>query len=224
MIPVDIAPDVCESLRRSKDRGTLAPRCHAGVLRSATAGMVRRLLDGELEGAVRPWDLPALRQRSAALSAVAGARVVAADDTVLVAELVPGGERLVFRGVDDGWRLVRFADGTDYTVRPETSRRVTLRGGGPDAVLNALGVVKPHDVEAECVILDLDLDLGQGQTQTRHRYQWTEGTRSVLAEEVTTEIFDGATPRSTSVRGVIVDGDGGVMLSGSDGDAIVTQG
>ncbi|MDA2893046.1 hypothetical protein PDG61_19145 [Mycolicibacterium sp. BiH015] len=220
MIPVDIAPDVEESRRSRQDREALPQRCHGGVIRSAVAGLVRRLLADELDGAVRPWHLPALRERAAHLGAVTGARVVHLEPDVLVAELVPGGERLVFRGVDDGWRLDRFATGSNYAVRPETARRVALTGWGPEAVLDALGLVKPEGVEREYVTADL----GQGQTETRERYAWTEAGRSVIAEEVTIEIFDGATPRSTYLRGVVVDGDRGAMLSGSDGSALITEG
>ena len=79
------------------------------------------------------------------------------------------------------WWLVRFAEGVDFSVRPETSRRVTLTGSGSDAVLEALGLVKPDGVECEY----FTRDLGQGETDTRQRYTWTGGGRSVVAEEVT---------------------------------------
>jgi hypothetical protein len=55
-------------------------------------------------------------------------------------------------------------------------------------------------------------------------YQWTEGGRSILAEEVKNEIYDGATPYSTYVRGVIIDGDRGVVLTGSGDSAQVFEG
>ena len=38
------------------------------------------------------------------------------------------------------------------------------------------------------------------------------------------EILDGATPYSTYVRGVINDGDRGVLLSGRRDSAVVTEG
>jgi len=44
------------------------------------------------------------------------------------------------------------------------------------------------------------------------------------AEEVKNEIYDGATPYSTYVRGVIVDGDRGVLLTGSGDSALVIKG
>ena len=50
-----------------------------------------------------------------------------------------------------------------------------------------------------------------------------DGGRSILADEVKTEIFDGATPYSTYVRGVI-DGDRGVLPTGSDDSALVIEG
>ena len=127
---------------------------------------------------------------------------------------------MVFRGVDDEWRLVRFADDDDVSIRPETTRRVELRGSAPDSVLAALGIAKPDGVELEVV----SEDLGQGETQTRYRYQWTEGGRSILAEEVKNEIYDGATPYSTYVRGVIIDGDRGVLLTGRDDSALIIEG
>jgi len=138
----------------------------------------------------------------------------------LVAELQPGGQRIVFRGVDDEWRLVRFADGDDVSIRPGTTRSVELHGWGPDSVLAALGIAKPDGVELEVV----SEDLGQGETATRYRYQWTEGGRSILAEEVKNEIYDGATPYTTYVRGVIIDGDRGVLLTGSGDSVLVFEG
>jgi hypothetical protein len=203
-----------------KDHGTPPPRCHKGVIESAIAGGVRRLVEGALSGGVRPWDLPELQRRATGLGEVASARAVSVGEDVLVAELQPGGERIVFRGVDDEWRLVRFADGDDVSIRPETTRRVALHGGGPDSVLAALGIAKPDGVELEVV----SEDLGQGETETRYRYQWTEGGRSILAEEVKNEIYDGATPYSTYVRGVIIDGDRGVLLTGSGDSAQVFEG
>ena len=50
-----------------------------------------------------------------------------------------------------------------------------------------------------------------------------EGDRSILAEEVKNEICDGATPYSTYVRGVIVDGDRGVLLTGRDDSALIVE-
>ena len=44
------------------------------------------------------------------------------------------------------------------------------------------------------------------------------------AEQVKNEIFDGATPYTTYVRGVIVDGDRGVLLTGRDDSALITEG
>jgi hypothetical protein len=220
LIPVELAPQVTGSLRAIKDRGTPPPRCHNGVIRSAIAGGARRLIEGALSGGVRPWDLQALQRRAAALGEVASARAVSVDEDVLVAELLPGGHRIVFRGVNDEWRLVRFADDGDVSIRPETTRRVELHGRGPDSVLAALGIAKPVGVELEVV----SEDLGQGETETSYRYRWTEGGRSILAEEVKNEIFDGATPYSTYVRGVIIDGDRGMLLTGRDDSALIIEG
>jgi hypothetical protein len=220
LIPVELAPEVTASLRAMKDRGTPPPRCHKGVVESAIAGAVRRLIEGPLASGVRPWDLGELQRRAAGLGEVSSARAVSVDEDVLVAELLPGGQRIVFRGVDDEWRLVRFTDDDDVSIRPETTRRVELHGWGPDSVLAALGIAKPDGVELE---VESD-DLGQGETETRHRYQWTEGGRSILAEEVKNEIYDGATPYTTYVRGVILDGDRGVLLTGRDDSALIIEG
>jgi hypothetical protein len=57
-----------------------------------------------------------------------------------------------------------------------------------------------------------------------NRYQGADGGRSTGAEEVKNEIYDGATPYSTYVRGVIVDGDRGVLLTGSGDSALVIKG
>ena len=48
--------------------------------------------------------------------------------------------------------------------------------------------------------------------------------RWILAEELKTEIYDSATPYSTYVRGVIVDGDRGVLLTGRDDSALIIEG
>lgn len=220
MIDVDLAPEVHARLRAMKDRSTPPPRCGKGPIRSAIANAVRWLLDNDLAAKVRPWDLPELQRRAATLDAVSSARAVCVDEDVLVAELLPGGQRILFRGVEDEWRLVRFADSSDVTLRPETTRRVELQGSALESVLTALGLVKPADVELEVA----SEDLGQGETKTVYRYQWTNGGRSILAEEVKTEIFDGATPYSTYVRGVIIDGDRGVLLTGRDDSALVIEG
>jgi hypothetical protein len=220
LIPVELAPEVTASLRAMKDRGTPPPRCHKGVVESAIAGAVRRLIEGPLASGVRPWDLGELQRRAAGLGEVSSARAVSVDEDVLVAELLPGGQRIVFRGVDDEWRLVRFTDDDDVSIRPETTRRVELHGWGPDSVLAALGIAKPDGVELE---VESD-DLGQGETETRHRYQWTEGGRSILAEEVKNEIYDGATPYTAYVRGVILDGDRGLLLTGRDDSALIIEG
>jgi hypothetical protein len=220
VIRVDLAPEVSESLRGMKGRGTPPARCHKGVVRSAIAGAVRRLLDGELAGGVRPWDLPALQRGAAEVGKVSAARAVYLDENVLVAELLPSGQRIVLRGVDDEWRLVRFADDGDFSLRPEIIRRVELHGWGPDSVLGALGVSKPEDVELQIS----SEDLGQGETESRYGYYWAEADRSYVAEEVKNEIFDGATPYSTYVRGVIIDGDRGVFLTGRDGSALIVEG
>jgi len=45
-----------------------------------------------------------------------------------------------------------------------------------------------------------------------------------LAEEVKNEIYDSATPYSIYVRGVIVDGDRGVLLTGRDDSALINEG
>lgn len=220
MIPVELAPDVSAALRAMKDRGTPPPRCHSGVIKSAIAGVVRRLVDNDVSGIVRPWDLPELQRQAAGLGDVSAARVVSVDENRLVAELLPGGQRIVLRGVDDEWRLVRFADGDDVSVRSETARRVELGGSAPDSVLAALGITKPDDVELEV----LSEYLGEGETKTVYRYQWSEDGRWILAEEVKNEIYDGATPYSTYVRGVIIEGDGGVLLTGKDNCALIIEG
>lgn len=146
------------------------------------------------------------------------------DKDLVVAELLPGRERVVLRGVGDAWRLVRFLDAAEITdqVRliPETTREITLAEFSPDAVLTALGVAKPDDVE-----LDIDSeDLGQGQSETRYRYLFTDNGRSVLAEEVKNEIFDGATPCSRYLRGVLIDGGRGTLVTASRDGAVLTQG
>jgi hypothetical protein len=181
---------------------------------------VRRLVDNTLSSGVRPWDVPELERRAAEIGEVSSARAKSVDENVLVGSLLPGGQRIVLRGVDDEWRLVRFVDGDDVSLRPETTRRVELRGSAPDCVLTALGLVKPDHVELEVVTEYL----GEGETETRYRYQWTEDSTSILAEEVKNEIYDGATPYSTYVRGVIVDGDRGVLLTGRDDSALIIEG
>ena len=220
MILVELAPEVTASLRAMKDRGTPPLRCHKGVIHGAIAGGVRRLIEGSLCGGMAPWDLQELLRTATGLSEVSSARAVSVDEDVLVAELLPGGQRILFRGVDDEWRLVRFAGDGDVSIRPETTRRVELRGWGPDSVLAALGIAKPDGVELEVV----SEDLGQGETETSYRYQWSDGGRSILAEEVKNEIYDGATPYTTYVRGVIVNGDRGVLLTGSGDSALVIEG
>jgi hypothetical protein len=164
---VDVAPEVVAALQN---------RVAVRQVRHAIEHAVRAMLAGELAGRVRPWDLSGLRARAATLGEVSSARAVRVEAGVLVAELQPGGQRVVFRRIDDGWRLVRFVDGDDESVRPETARQVPLRGWGPDAVLDALGIDRPDGVELEVV----SRDLGQGETETCHRYQWVDYGRGQL--------------------------------------------
>jgi hypothetical protein len=62
------------------------------------------------------------------------------------------------------------------------------------------------------------------EVRTVLRVMADDGSRAILAEEVKNEIFDGATPYTTYVRGVIIDGDRGVLLTGRDDSALVTEG
>jgi hypothetical protein len=217
--PVDLSAEVHAALRAMRDAGTVPARCHKGPIRSAIAAAVDGLLGEDLARRVRPWDLAALR-RALPLE-ITSAVAVRVDPDVLVARLAPTGRRILLRGADHGWRLVRFAEPDDHLMlRPETSRRVRLTGWGPDAVLAALGITKPDDVP-----LDIRVeDLGQGETETSHRYLWRDGARTVLAEAVTTEIFDGATPATTRLRGVVIDGPGGTLLTGSGDYALIVDG
>jgi hypothetical protein len=41
--------------------------------------------------------------------------------------------------------------------------------------------------------------------------------------KIKTEIYDGATPNSTYVRGVIIDGDRGVLLTGREDSALIIE-
>lgn len=221
---VDLAPEVIAALWALRDAGEIPLRCNKGPIRTAVAAAVRALNDDNLGPNVRPWDLSALRRRAAELGHVTGAVVVHLDKDLVVAELLPGRERVVLRGVGDAWRLVRFLDAAEITdqVRliPETTREITLAEFSPDAVLTALGVAKPDDVE-----LDIDSeDLGQGQSETRYRYLFTDNGRSVLAEEVKNEIFDGATSCSRYLRGVLIDGGRGTLVTASRDGAVLTEG
>ena len=212
---VDLAPEVIVAVRTMRDHGEVPLRCNKGPIRTAIAAAMRALCEDELGAKVRPWDLSALRRAAAGLGEVTGATALYVDESVLVAELRPGGRRIALRGVDDGWRLVRFLTDSErpeaVRLAPETTREIELDMLSPEGVLNALGIAKPDDVE-----LDIESeDLGQGETETRCRYLFTDNGRSVLAEEVTSEIFDGATPRSRWVRGVVIDRGSGVLLTGN---------
>ena len=209
-VPVEVAPEVVAAL---------GDRTHRQV-RNAVARAVALLLDGDLDGHVRPWDVAGLRRGSADLGEVASAVAVHLGDGVLAAELRPSGRYIALRRVDDGWRLARFVAPGEYTLPPETTRRVPLHGSNPDAVLEALGIERPADVEATYAAEDL----GQGETETRYGYQWETDGGSVLAEEVKNEIYDGATPYTRYLRGVVVDGEHGRILSGSGEDALLIEG
>ena len=221
---VDLAPEVITALWALRDAGEIPLRCNKGPIRAAVAAAVRALNDDNLGPKVRPWDLSALRRRAAELGHTTAAVAVYLNKDLLVADLLPSRERVVLRGVGDAWRLVRFLDATEVTeeVRlvPETTREISLAEFSPDAVLAALGVAKPDDVD-----LDIESeDLGQGHTETRYRYLFTDNGRSVLAEEVTSEIFDGTTPSSRYLRGVLIDGGRGTLVTASRDGAVLTQG
>ncbi len=221
---VDLAPEVISALWALRDAGEVPLRCNKGPIRAAVAAAVRALGEDNLGPKVRPWDLSALRRRAAELGEISGAVAVYLNKEMVVAELLPGRERVVLRGVGDGWRLVRFLDAAEVAeavrLTPESTREITLEAFSPDAVLTALGVAKPDDVD-----LDVESeDLGRGHTETRYRYLFTDNGRSVLAEEVTSEIFDGATSCSRYLRGVLIDGGRGSLVTASREGAVLTQG
>jgi len=108
------------------------------------------------------------------------------------------------------------SDDLDTVVRPWDLPALRSRA----AQLDALGVRGPNGVR----LRSTTEDPGQGETRSRCGYYWTDDRgRSIIAEETTTEICDGATPYSSYVRGVIVDG-GGELLTGRDGGAEVIEG
>lgn len=221
---VDLAPEVVTALWALRDAGDMPLRCNKGPVRAAVAAAVRALNEDTLGPKVRPWDLSALRRRATELGEITGAVAVHLDEEMVVAELLPGRERVVLRGVGDDWRLVRFLDATEVTAEvrlvPETTREITLAEFSPDAVLTALGVAKPDDVD-----LDIESeDLGQGHTETRYRYLFTDNGRSVLAEEVKSETVDGATPCSRHLRGVLIDAGRGALVTASRDGAVLTRG
>lgn len=207
-----------------RDKGEIPLRCNKGPIRIALAVAVRALNADELGPRVRPWHLSALRRRAAELGEVTGANAVYVDGVVLVAELLPGRERVVLGGVADGWRLIRFLDAAEITedvrLHAETTQDITLDEFSPDAVLTALGVAKPVDVELDIA----SQDLGRGETETRYRYLFTDNGRAVLAEEVTNEIFDGATPCSRYLRGVLIDGGHGALVTANGDGAQLIRG
>ena len=148
----------------------------------------------------------------------AGAVAVHLDEDVLVAELAPSGERIVLCGDGDHWRLVRFLDpgeaAEEVRLVPETTREITLDDFSPDAVLAALGITRPDDVE-----LDVEsANLGPGETRTVMRYLFTDAGRSVLAEQIT----EGATPLWRLLRGVLIDGGRGALVTANrDGAQLI---
>ncbi|MGK2870473.1 MAG: hypothetical protein ACSLFA_28270 [Mycobacterium sp.] len=224
---VDLAPEVVAALRSMRDRGEVPLRCNKGPIRTALAATVRALNADALGAKVRPWHLSALRRRAAELGEITEAVAVYVDDELLVAELLPGRERVVLGGTDgvaDGWRLVRFLDAAEAAdeVRliPETTQDITLDEFSPEAVLAALGVAKPDDVELDIA----SADLGQGETETRYRYLFLDDGRSVLAEEVTNEIVDAATPGSRYLRGVLIDGGHGALVTANRDGAQLIRG
>lgn len=215
-LEVELSPETAAALDEWTQRQLRA------AVEAAVALLVQRS-DGDggvLEDRVRPWDLAGLRAGAATLGAVRSAVIVHHDDDVLIAELRPTGQRIAQRRIEHGWRLARFVDPGVTTLPPETSRRVPLLGDGPDGVLATLGIEKPAGVQAQWE----DEDLGQGETETRYGYTWSDGARSVIAQEVKNEIFDGATPATRYLRGVVVEGEHGRILSGSGESVLLIEG
>jgi hypothetical protein len=78
---------------------------------------------------------------------------------------------------------------------------------------------QPDDVELEVV----SKCLGEDETEASYRHRWTEGDRSIPAEEVKNEIYDGAMRYSTYVRRVIVDGDRAALFTARDDNALIVE-
>lgn len=205
---VELAPGVITALRALRDVGEVPLRCNKGPIRTAIAAAARALDEDTLGSKVRPWHLSALRRRAAELGAVTGAVAVHLEEAVLVAELLPGRERIVLCGDGDHWRLVRFLDDAEDTtavrLSPEIITEVTLPGSGPDAVLSVLGVAKPDGLE---------LDTERAGDQTVNRYLFTDGDRAVLAEE-----------SAGLLRGVLIENGRGLLLTGGRDHAVLVSG
>ena len=111
---------------------------------------------------------------------------------------------------------------TDDCVFESTSPPHGERHEGQAAVRAAweafFGASPTAHFDAEEVIVTGD------KCVVRWRYSWTDGGRSVLAEEIRREIFDGATPATRYLRGVVVEGDHGRILSGAGDSATLIEG
>jgi hypothetical protein len=107
LVPVDVKPEVVAALQN---------RVAVREARHAIEHTVRAMLSGDLDGRVRPWDLPALQARAATLGEVSSAEAVRVEAGVLVAELQPGGQPMLFRRIDDGRDLILTGSGDTATV------------------------------------------------------------------------------------------------------------
>jgi hypothetical protein len=151
---------------------------------------------------------------------------------VLAPEVVDSPRRMR----DRGEQPKRCHDGIIGSAISDTLKRLIrddLSGGVRRWDLPALRrrAAQLGDVSgARAVCVDADVlvaseDLGQDETESRHGYRWTDADgRSMLAEEIETEVFDGATSYSEYLRGVVIDGFGGAVLAGGGDTAVIVEG
>jgi len=192
---VEFAPDAAANLRD----GPNEPRFSRGTIKRA----VQWAADMAAQGQTR----------------VESARVIAlsvdGDPPVLVAELAPGGRRLVLRATEfptPRWRLVAVI-GPDEDVPPALPERLLVfplpaaarrvpDGAWVTAALIEVAAVMGADITPDRLPdpESSDEDLGMGEARRVRRWAWRRLDAAVEVEVAVHEIYDGATPEWTSVR------------------------
>jgi hypothetical protein len=72
--------------------------------------------------------------------------------------------------------------------------------------------------------MEATTEFDERATITIDRYGWAEYGRTVLAEHVKRDPYDGVSPYSKHVRGVVIEGDRGALLAGSDDRVVLIEG
>ena len=202
-------------------------RLEKGAMLSAVGAAVQALRSGvreDIESVARPWDVDALIEASARLSAPALDDVLVIevrpeDDPLVLVARLGDGSRLILRGAGDreisAWLAVRVVGpGSPVpAIPPEATFTFPLPALGAEELRwICLALEDISEALGDRIytmpgrpMSDGTEDLGQGETRRVQRLAWDVGPHGFLEATIAQhEIYDGATPTWTHLHGLLM--------------------